>query len=616
MNIHIQTYGLIILTLLYIFYKTHKPLKLYSETVFCNALYISIINLSLDIISLIGISLMDVIPIFVVKTVCKVYVVTLVFEGLCALCYVLTDIYSEEKHRRITKRLTIVTVFQSLLVLILPIEIFNEGGIAYTYGISVSCVYIFAFIYIFSIVLICMFNRKLSRRRKFAVALWMFIWILAAVIQFLNNALLLVGFATAVGILILFVIMENPEAYIDRKLGCFNSYAFAEYLHQIYARKLDFSVLEISFGEVEASEEKDIYKATQRILDLTFRNSDIFVFKNFNSDLIVIGPSSEQLAKYGREMLKYFFERNYKDGRVALVMNGEKFSGRDELSHFLDFVGSLNHNDNYTLFLAGENVIAKYRERYLVEQEITDALSEDRVEVFLQPIYSNNENRFTSAEALVRIRQRDGKLLSPGIFIPIAEESGQILELGERVFKKVCEFLKENDTDALGIHYIEINLSVVQCEMSDLADRLINIITEYGVNPKLINLEITETASVTARTTLLRNMHKLIDFGFEFSLDDFGKGESNLMYVVEMPVSLIKLDYDMTKAFFKTEKAQHVVRAVVGMAHDMNLKLVAEGIETEEEINGMYEEKIDYIQGFYYSRPLPMPEFIAFLQAG
>ena len=616
MNIHIQTYGLVILTLLFIFYKTHKPLKLYSETVFCKAMYISILNLALDIFSLIAISLMNVLPILVVKTICKIYIVSLVCEGLCALCYVLTDIYPEEKHKKVTKRLNIITVFQGLLVLILPIDIYSEGAVAYTYGVSVYFVYAFALIYILLIILICMFNKKLTRRRKFAVGLWMFIWVLAAVIQFMNNALLLVGFATAVGILIVFVIMENPEAYIDRKLGCFNSYAFAEYLHQVYARKLDFSVLEISFGEIDSSEEKDIYKATQRILDITFRHSDIFVFKNFNSDLIVIGPSSDQLAKYGREMLKHFFERNYKDAKVALVLNGEKFSGRDELCHFLDFVGTLNNNDNYTLFLAGESVVAKYRERYLVEQEITDALSEDRVEVFLQPIYSNNENRFTSAEALVRIRERDGKLLSPGVFIPIAEESGQILELGERVFEKVCEFLKENDTDALGIHYVEINLSVVQCEMTDLADRLIKIIQKYGVSPKLINLEITETASVTARSTLLRNMHKLIDYGFEFSLDDFGKGESNLMYVVEMPVSLIKLDYDMTKAFFKTEKAQHVVRAVVGMAHDMNLKLVAEGIETEEEINGMYEEKIDYIQGFYYSRPLPMPEFIAFLQAG
>lgn len=614
MNIHIQTYGMIILTLLFIFYKTHKPLKLYSETIFCRSLYVSIFNIALDITSLIVIGFMDELSPFVVEFVCKLYVITLVWEGLCALSYILTDLYLEKKHRKITRTLRNITFFQSLIVAILPIEIYRSGSVAYTYGPAVICVYIFALIYISSIICICVFNRRLARRRRFAVGLWMSIWIVSAFLQFMNNELLLVGFATAIGILILFVIMENPEAYMDKKLGCFNSYAFTEYLEQIYERKLDFSVLEVSFGETDSAEEKAVYAATQRMLDLTFKHSDIYVFKNFNSDLIVIGPSSEKLAKIGREILKHFFEKDYRDGKALLVENGEVFMGMEELSHFLDFAGTLNNTESYVLFHAGDDVVSKFRERYLIQQEISDALSEDRVEVFLQPIYSNNENTFTSAEALVRIRGLDGKLLSPGVFIPIAEESGQIVQLGERVFEKVCEFLKNSNAVELGIHYVEINLSVVQCEMSDLADRLISIIKRYEISPKLINLEITETASVTARATLLRNMHKLIDYGFEFSLDDFGKGESNLMYVVEMPVSLIKLDYDMTKAFFTTEKAQHVVRAVVGMAHGMNLKLVAEGIETEEEIKGMYEENIDYIQGYYYSRPLPMHQFLEFLQ--
>lgn len=109
-------------------------------------------------------------------------------------------------------------------------------------------------------------------------------------------------------------------------------------------------------------------------------------------------------------------------------------------------------------------------------------------------------------------------------------------------------------------------------------------------------------------------MKKLIEYGFSFSLDDFGKGESNLMYVVEMPVSIVKLDYDMSKAFFNSPKARQVVRAVVSMAHGMELKVVAEGIETQQEVEDMYKENLDYIQGFYYLKPLPVNEFLKFLQ--
>ena len=104
--------------------------------------------------------------------------------------------------------------------------------------------------------------------------------------------------------------------------------------------------------------------------------------------------------------------------------------------------------------------------------------------------------------------------------------------------------MKESEALSLGIRYVEVNLSVVQCERANLSQRLISIIGQYGIAPGLINLEITETASISARITLLENMKRLIDYGFTFSLDDFGKGESNLMYVVEMPVSIVKLDYD------------------------------------------------------------------------
>ena len=229
-------------------------------------------------------------------------------------------------------------------------------------------------------------------------------------------------------------------------------------------------------------------------------------------------------------------------------------------------------------------------------------------------IYYNPEKAFTSAEALVRIRKRDGELLSPGIFIPVAEDNGQILELGERVFEKVCCLLRDTEITKLGIHYIEVNLSVVQCEKADLSERLISIIEKYQIDPGLINLEITETASIRARKILLENMKKLIAYGFTFSLDDFGKGESNLMYVVEMPVSIVKMDYDLSKAFFSSAKAKYVVRAVIGMAHGMNLKVVAEGIETETEVGTMHGEGIDYIQGYYYARPLPELEFLEFIR--
>ncbi|MBP0984692.1 MAG: EAL domain-containing protein [Oscillospiraceae bacterium] len=616
MNIQIQSFGLFILALLYIFYKSSRTLQLYSEKVFRRTLYISIISLALDILSLIGIGFMEHLPEILVICVCKLYIMSLVWEAVSALSYVMTDLYSEKKHVQITRLLWLLAFVQSIVVAFLPISIYKSDEAVYTYGLSVLFVYAFSILHIIgTVVVIFSCCNKINKRRRFAVALWVTIWIVAAVIQYLDNSILIVGFASVVGMLILFVVMENPESNLDRRTGCFNSYALSEFSHQLFERKTKFGLLEICLKDSDSQESDELTEgALKKMASMAAKNKELYVFRNVN-DLIVISENVEMLREFSNVLISRIeaLSEFTKGHAAVLVEHGENFSQMGELFQFLAFVNSSYAETSEKMYVADESAINKYRERSLIEQEISDALAEDRVEVYLQPIYSNTENKFTSAEALVRIRKIDGSLLSPGLFIPIAESSGQIVRLGERVFEKVCCFLKNTNAVSLGIHYVEVNLSVVQCEMADLADRLISIIEKYGVDPALINLEITESASVTSRTVLLRNMEKLIEYGFTFSLDDFGKGQSNLMYVVEMPVSIIKLDYDMSKAFFSSPKAKQVVRAVVSMAHGMNLKLVAEGIETEEEIDGMNRESIDYIQGFYYSKPLPMPEFLAFI---
>lgn len=618
MNIHIQLCGLIILIILHVFYNNNKNLQLYTERIFYYTMCVATASLTLDIFSIVAIRYRQQMSLFLANGVCKVYIISLVWLTMSGFKYVLMDLSSENVHKSRAKKLNLFCVLQSIIVAALPIYIYENGKQVYTYGPAVLCVYAFVALYMIStLVVIIKFIHKMNKRRVLAIGLWMTIWLLAAAVQFMNNELLIVGFASAIGILILFVIIENPEANLDRKLGCFNSYALTEYVKHLMEKGDNFSLLEISFGKLQALEEYgiDMVAIMQRVLQCVKRHTNARVFRNINSNLLVVGNNGKQLKELGKIVLDILsdYDVTHKEVMTTLVVQGNSFTKTDDLFHFLSFVRNRYGNDKSEVFVADENVIMKFRERALIESKIGEALEEDRVEVFLQPIYSNKERLFTSAEALVRIKEEDGNLLPPGIFIPVAEQSGQIVELGDRVFEKVCEFLQKANMEELGLHYIEINLSVVQCEMVDLAERLISLIEKYGVNPAMINLEITETASINAKAILEENMRKLIEYGFTFSLDDFGKGNSNLMYVVEMPVSLVKLDYDISKAYFSTKKAKHVVRAVVAMAHDMNMQLVAEGIETEDEVEDICQEGIDYIQGYYYSRPLPVNDFITFV---
>ncbi len=136
----------------------------------------------------------------------------------------------------------------------------------------------------------------------------------------------------------------------------------------------------------------------------------------------------------------------------------------------------------------------------------------------------------------------------------------------------------------------------------------------FRLDPSRINLEITESASMRAKKILIDNMQKMMDYGIRFSLDDFGTGHSNLNYIVDMPVRIVKFDREMIQAYFTNEKARYVMDAAMHMIQGMGLKIVAEGIETEEQFRVMEDIRINYIQGFYFSQPLPEQEFYRFIE--
>ena len=170
-----------------------------------------------------------------------------------------------------------------------------------------------------------------------------------------------------------------------------------------------------------------------------------------------------------------------------------------------------------------------------IEKMVNDAIENNRIEVYYQPIYSTEKHIFTSAEALVRIRDDKGKIIPPATFIEIAERNGTILKLGEIIFENVCTFIETSDVLQYGLEYIEVNLSVVQCEHEDLAKEFIGIMRKHNISGETINLEITETATLASKKKLIANMIALRNYGVGFSLDDFGTGRRERSDVLRSP---------------------------------------------------------------------------------
>lgn len=244
---------------------------------------------------------------------------------------------------------------------------------------------------------------------------------------------------------------------------------------------------------------------------------------------------------------------------------------------------------------------------------IDRALSNHYFSVFYQPIYDTKTGKFSSAEALVRLRDPKYGYISPSMFIPIAEKSGAIHAIGSFVLEEVIKFIASPDFAPLGVDYIEINLSVMQCLRSDLSDEIIGLCEKYQVDPSKLNLEITETASGYSQSKLYGNIQALSDHGYSFSLDDFGTGYSNLMRIASLPLDIVKLD----RVFVIMEESggHHVIiKNLIDMLKNMNMKVLVEGIETEEMVDSFRQMGVDEMQGFYFSRPLTKSAYIRFLK--
>ncbi len=248
-----------------------------------------------------------------------------------------------------------------------------------------------------------------------------------------------------------------------------------------------------------------------------------------------------------------------------------------------------------------------------IEEALERAIANRSIEVFYQPIYSSKTKSFHSAEALARIFDSKYGFISPAEFIPVAEKTGKITELGDIMFENVLKLIKETDLKKLGVKYIEINLSAYQIIDIKLYEKFTNKIKEHNIDPSMINFEITESAVINNINSVSSTVSKFAEDGIYFSLDDFGTGYSNFDYLVQIPFKIIKLDKSLLDHAEENEKANLLHNSVINMIKGAKIQVLQEGAERKEQVDALLEVGIDYIQGFYYSQAIPKDEFIAFI---
>ena len=248
--------------------------------------------------------------------------------------------------------------------------------------------------------------------------------------------------------------------------------------------------------------------------------------------------------------------------------------------------------------------------RLRLEQRLRRAFEARDFRLFYQPLVSLADGRRIGAEALLRWKDIELGDIPPGEFIPIAEESGLIVEIGDWVLREACRQIQIWRQIGLKVPPIAINMSGKQLQQIGCVDNLLTVLQQFGMMPGQIEIEVTETGLLDATATARENLLGLRDAGVKIALDDFGVGYSSLSHLRDHPISRLKLDRSFTVDCMRDATTLTIVKAVIDMAHSLRLSVTAEGIETQAQQTWMQHLGCDSAQGFLFARPLSAEDFV------
>lgn len=253
-------------------------------------------------------------------------------------------------------------------------------------------------------------------------------------------------------------------------------------------------------------------------------------------------------------------------------------------------------------------------ERAELESALRRALERKEFELFYQPKVDGTTGRIIGAEALIRWHHPDMGLVSPTRFIPMAEEIGLIIPIGDWVLQTACAQNKAWQNAGLEPISVSVNLSARQFKQEGLVESVADVLKNMDLDAKHLELELTESIVMNSAELFVSKLKELQDLGVQLSIDDFGTGYSSLSYLKRFPLHHLKIDQSFVRDIATDSDDAAITSTVISLGHSLNLKVIAEGVETEEQVAFLREHQCDEMQGYYFSKPLPAAEFASLLQ--
>lgn len=269
--------------------------------------------------------------------------------------------------------------------------------------------------------------------------------------------------------------------------------------------------------------------------------------------------------------------------------------------------------NNFQFFNSAMNL--HVHERFMLESSLRKAMADNSLTLSYQPKINIATGNMVGVEALLRWKHPELGTIPPSRFIPIAEESGLIISLGEWVLRTACTQAKKWQDAGMQAMTIAVNLSARQFKNNNLTKMVTTILTETGLAAQYLELELTESLALENSEKFMLTLTQLKELGLQLTIDDFGTGYSSLSYLRRLPLDRLKIDISFVNNIVKDKDNAAIAQIIILLAHSLRLKVIAEGVETNEQMKLLHAQGCDEIQGYFYSEPLTEYELVKFLHS-
>ncbi len=469
------------------------------------------------------------------------------------------------------------------------------------------------------------YKKAISRANSQAIAVLITLSALGIVIQGVRSEVMVELFSESLAFLGMMIMLEERIGHIDPVTGALNRVALVDASRRLIETDQSCRIVLVKLTDLELFSRLFHGREMDNLLMqvsawLTSISSEQRLYNYRSRDFAILYPDkADEEAAAGADAILKRFEQEWKTGEatlrleaaVSIIRVPEDVSTLDELTELLT-VEHLKTGMGSRLVPFDE--LSAYQRDRRIEQLLREAVDEKLLRVWYQPIWSAESRRTVAAEALLRIDSGPLRELSSEVYIPIAEQCGVIREIGLFVFEEVCRFLQNERLDAMGLAYVELNLSVHQFMYDNLAERFEAIRARYGIPAQKLNLEITESASTGETPIAEQTMNALRAIGYTFSLDDFGTGYSNLVQLISSSYKNVKMDKSLLWDSAHNKTVARLLDSLTRVIRSLGYNVVQEGVETLAQLEQTERSGGNLIQGYYFSPPLPEDEFIAYLE--